>query len=159
MNEELLFNQLSFVRSLTLKSLNSTPESKLDAMPEGAINTIRWHLGHIYTAQALLVTRFAGYQTSLPNTYITCFAPKTKPSDWVEVPPTINEMKDLLERQPQEIEGLLRGKVNEKLIKNFLTGSHGEFTTVQELLTFSIYHEGHHLGAINMLKRTLNISF
>jgi uncharacterized damage-inducible protein DinB len=159
MNEELLFNQLYFVRSLTMKAFKSIPENKLDVIPDGAANNLRWHLGHIYTAQSLLISKFAGYETNLPNNYITFFAPKTAPVNWTKEPPKINEIRTLLEQQPEEVERILKGRVDEQLKKPFLTGTHGEFTTVQEIVTFAIYHEGHHLGAINALKRIVGVSF
>ncbi|OZM57406.1 hypothetical protein CIB95_08070 [Lottiidibacillus patelloidae] len=158
MNEKLLFNQLHFARSLTLKAIKTIPTDLLDEVPNGSTNNLRWQFGHIFTAQSLLVNRFVGIPLQLQDEYISYFAPKTSPDNWKEVPPTIKEITIHLSKQPSEIEQLLTGKLEEKLKKPFLTGTHGEFTTVQEILTFAIYHEGHHLGAINVLKRILGIN-
>jgi uncharacterized damage-inducible protein DinB len=158
LNEKLLFNQLHFARSLTLKALNTVPEVLLDKIPNGATNSLRWQFGHIYTAQNLLVNRFVGIPLQLPEHYVQYFAPKTSPEKWVGTPPSIDEITSLLSEQPNEVEQLLTGMLNRSLKKPFLTGTHGEFTTVQEILTFAIYHEGHHIGAINVLKRILGIN-
>jgi uncharacterized damage-inducible protein DinB len=159
MNERLLYNQLFFVRSLTCKALENIPDDLLDVIPKGAVNNLRWNFGHIYTSQNLLLSKFAGFSVHTPEEYITFFKPKTNPANWHGKPPTIHEIATLLKNQTDNVVSLIDGKLNEKLKKPFNTGSHGEFTTVYEIVNFALYHEGHHTGVINTLKRILEIDF
>jgi uncharacterized damage-inducible protein DinB len=158
MEETKLFTELDFARSFTLKALSIAPSSMLDEMPGGAVNNLRWHFGHIYTAQCLLINSFTDFETDLQSHYKTYFGPKTSPSDWKGQPPSKEEMFKLLADQPAKVKSLLSGKAHLPAKKPFKTGTHGDLTSIEDILRFAVFHEGQHIGAIKMLLRVLGVN-
>ena len=148
MNEELIFQQMNFIRQITLYEMKHLLEDQADQMPQGFSNTIRWNLGHIYTFQNMLLSQYGGKNIELPDGYTELFAPKTKPVDWPSEVPTLAELKQLLEQQPAIIQEALAGHLNETALKPFKS-----ISTIGELLIFSMYHEGMHIGTIKALKK------
>lgn len=150
MNEELIFQQINMIRQFTLKEIEGLSEEQADQMPEGFRNTIRWNLGHIYTVQNLFISKFGGKNADTPSHYLELFAPGTKPADWQGEVPTLDELKKRLEEQPVKIKEALAGQLDEKAAEMFLS-----LSTIGELLNFTLYHEGLHVGTIKELKKRL----
>lgn len=153
MKEEMIFQQINLVRQNTLNEMANLTEEQADLVPVGFNNSIRWNLGHIFTVQNGLILQFGGKVTETPVHYFELFAPGTKPADWsAEVPP-LHELKQLLEEQPAKLKEALAGQLDEQAAKAFKT-----LTTVGEILNFSIFHEGMHLGAIKGLKKANDLA-
>lgn len=148
MNEEMIFKQINLVRQNTLNEMENLTEEQADQMPEGFRNTIRWNLGHIYTVQNALISKFGGKNIDTPSRRLELFAPGTKPADWQGEVPTLDELKRLLEEQPVKLKEALGGQLNEKSAESFKS-----LSTIGELLNFTMYHEGMHLGTIKGLKK------
>ncbi|MEI3607291.1 DinB family protein [Pseudogracilibacillus sp. SE30717A] len=148
MNEEMIFQQINLVRKITLNEMKYLSEDQVDQMPKGFRNTIRWNLGHIYTFQNLLFSKFGGKNIQTSSRYLELFSPGTKPADWDGKIPALSELKQHLEEQPEKMKESLSGQLDDKIAKKFLSQS-----TIGGLLIFSIYHEGMHLGAIKDLKK------
>ncbi|GAB3044147.1 DinB family protein [Virgibacillus ainsalahensis] len=153
MNEEMVFKQISLIRQNTLNEMEDLTEEQADQMPEGFNNTIRWNLGHIYTVQNVLLSQFGGKDIEMPSHYPELFAPGTKPADWQGEVPTLNEVKQLLEEQPAKLKETLAGQLDEKAAKPFQS-----LSTIGEILDFTTYHEGMHVGAIKGLKKANRVA-
>lgn len=148
MNEENIFKQINLVRQNTLNEMQELSEEEADQMPEGFRNTIRWNLGHIYTVQNALLSKFGGKEVDMPSPYLELFAPGTKPADWKGDIPTLGAMKEKLENQPEQLKKALAGQLDEEAVESFKS-----LSTVGEILTFTMYHEGMHVGAIQSIKK------
>ncbi|WP_404455104.1 DinB family protein [Virgibacillus necropolis] len=148
MNEEMIFKQINLVRQNTLNEMEGLSEEQADQMPKGFRNTIRWNLGHIYTVQNALLARFGGKDIEIPPHYIELFTPGTTPTDWKDEVPSLDEIRQLLEEQPEKLKASLVGQLDEEAAKPFKS-----LSTVGEILNFTLYHEGMHLGAIKGLKK------
>lgn len=153
MNEEIIFKQINLVRQNTLNEIKDLPEEKADQKPEGFSNTIRWNLGHIYTVQNVLLSKFGGKNIETPARYLELFAPGTKPADWEGEVPTLDELKKLLDEQPEKMKEALVGQLDEKAVEPFKS-----LTTIGEILNFTIYHEGVHMGTIRALKKMNSVA-
>lgn len=147
MNEEQIFKQINIVRQGTLGELEGLSEEQADQTPEGFHNNVRWNLGHIYTVQNALLTKFGGKKIDMPSRYLELFAPGTKPADWEGDVPKLAELKEKLEAQPKKLKEALTGQLDDKAAEEFNT-----LSTVGEILNFTIYHEGLHVGTIKGLK-------
>ena len=147
MNADLLFKQINMARENTLKEFNGLSEEQANQVPKGFRNSIRWNLGHICTVQNLLLKNYGGITLEVPFHYIELFAPGTKPADWKDDVPTLDELKQRLEEQPARLKDILAGKLNDQAVKQFRT-----FTTIGEIAIFTLFHEGLHIGAIKGLK-------
>ena len=110
------------------------------------------NLGHIYLIQELFAFHFVGEVKQIPENFNRLFAMGTKPADWNEEPPTLDVLTEMLEAQPQRIQEVLEHRLDEQLKTPFKLGG-GALTTVREILSFSLYHEGRHYNTITLLKR------
>ncbi|WP_070120342.1 DinB family protein [Bacillus marinisedimentorum] len=156
MTEKEILKQVRFVRDLTLNAVEKLDEQTIDEKPPGFRNTIRWNIGHIITSQELLLGKFTGISAmSLPDSYIELFSPGTKPADWKQEAPSLDELNRMLKEQPQRIEDALSGKLDDPVAKPFKIGAQGELSRIGEILNFTIYHEGLHQGHISALQRAI----
>ncbi len=141
---------------MTLNAVDNLDEKTVDVKPPGFRNTIRWNIGHIITSQELLLSKFTGISAmSLPESYIELFSPGTKPDDWQQEAPPLEELKRKLKEQPERIEEALSGKLEDPVAKPFKIGAQGELSRTGEILNFTIYHEGLHQGHISALQRAI----
>lgn len=151
--EQITLKQLDFIRQLTIKAVVGLSENTIDYMPEGFNNNIRWNLGHIYTVQEKFAFHFAGEPLHLPENFDRLFAKGTKPADWHEELPSLEELLALLAEQPKRIQSILHDRLDEQVKQPFTTGSGLRLNTIGEFLNFTLYHEGMHFNAITTLKR------
>ncbi|WP_342527850.1 DinB family protein [Chryseomicrobium sp. FSL W7-1435] len=153
--EPYLASHLDTVRSLTVKVLDTTPEELLDVVPPGYSNSIRWNLGHIVYVQERLAYEVAGKDIHLPDQYARLFAAGTKPADWNETPPSIEEIRQQLVDQSARIKASHQSDLNTPLSHPFTNKSGITFDTVGGCLLFSCFHEGLHLDTIRHYLRQL----
>ncbi|MCA1055012.1 DinB family protein [Rossellomorea aquimaris] len=161
MQENVLFQQLSFIRMRTLALLDATTEEKADDMPDGFRNSIRWNLGHILFSHENLLYSFLGEQEkkALPDHYGKLFGYGTSPLTWKEeqlTPPSLSELRELLEEQPKRIENVFSGRLDEEGEKPFNLGV-VTLTTLGDVFAFVNWHEGLHQGTITSIKRCQGI--
>ncbi|MFC0216653.1 DinB family protein [Paenibacillus chartarius] len=154
MNSEQLLRQVELVRAITLTAFDHLDEELADRQPAGFPNNIRWNLGHILITQEQLATHFAGMEPQLPPEYLRWFGNKTKPSDWTETTPTLQELKHRLQIQTAYICDKLGPRLDDPALKPFVRLGR-EMTTIGEVLTHSLYHEGLHQGAILGLRKAI----
>ncbi|MCA1061024.1 DinB family protein [Rossellomorea aquimaris] len=160
MKEQMLFQQMEFIRMRTLAALDATTEQLADEIPEGFKNSIRWNLGHILLSQENLLYSFVGEndRKSLPPEYGELFGFNTSPKTWESLtPPTLSELRDKLEAQPLRIKEAFTGRLDQLGEKPFVLGEHTTFTTLAEVLSFANWHEGLHQGTITSIKRVQGI--
>lgn len=155
--EPYIFKQLQFVRDNTLAEVRELTEQQLLSMPPGFRNNIKWHLGHIYVVHEKFAFDLTAEETHYPKHFIECFGTGSSPSDWKEdVLPTLEELTVLLKQQQLRIEQVLSINLD-KPINTYTTSTGLTLSSVQELLSFCLYHEGMHFGTIKSLKRLLQV--
>jgi len=152
MNQEQWLGQLRLVRSITLGALDGVTEELADAEPPGFPNTIRWQFGHILTVHETIVTHFAGDPPGLDGSIFRLFANGTRPADWSQTPPTLPELRRLLEDQCEQVCRNYAARLDDMAIKPFRRLGHS-LRTLGELFTFSMHHEGIHVGQIACLRK------
>lgn len=151
---QFIFEQLNFARRSLLNTLNGISEEQADIVPEG-FNNIRWNLGHVCLVQARMAFAFAEEPVEVPDVYSELFASGTKPSEWKIKPPTLNELIEILNDQPNRIQARLQDRLNEEVAKPFSRIPGLNLKTFDELLTFSLYHEGGHIQNVKTLIKML----
>ncbi|OAS22723.1 DinB family protein [Paenibacillus oryzisoli] len=152
--EQITLKQLEFIRKSTIKVVEGLSEDTLDDMPEGFNNNIRWNLGHIIFVQEKFAFHFIGEPLQIPENFERLFAKGTRPADWAEEElPSLETLLALLVEQPQRIQSILHGRLDESVAKPFTTGNGLLLTTIGELLNYTLYHEGMHFNMISLLKR------
>ncbi|MEK4511038.1 MULTISPECIES: DinB family protein [Paenibacillus] len=156
--EDFIFRQITFVRGQTLKLLDGITEEMADQIPEGFRNNIRWNLGHVYVVLERLAFHFSNQSQQLPDGYKEQFGLGTSPLSLPEsvTVPTLHELKTLLQEQPERIRAVLSQNLQVKADPPYTTSSGMTLETPEQLLSFSIYHEGMHISTIKMYKKLLS---
>ncbi|GGH21736.1 DinB family protein [Paenibacillus segetis] len=156
--EAFLFKQIAFVRAQILKLLDDVSEEMADQIPEGFRNNIHWNLGHIYIILERFAFHFLNLPEQLPDGFKEQFAigssPLTTP-DTVPVP-SFQELKILLQEQPERIRVALAQRLQEKIDPPYTTSSGMTLETPEQFLIFGIYHEAQHLNTIKYYKKVLS---
>jgi hypothetical protein len=157
MNEEMLFQQMRFIRNRTMAMLDATSEDLVQVIPTGFKNNVLWNFAHIYVTQDLVMYSFLNEKHQIPAHYMDLFVRGSSPEKWTVEPPSLAEVRTLLDEQPQRIIETFSGRLEEKGEKPFTLGPTTSFTTLGEIIGFTNFHEGLHQGTINGLKRALGV--
>ncbi|MDQ0199995.1 DinB family protein [Neobacillus ginsengisoli] len=157
--ENYIFNHLRFARDNTIGQVAEVNDRTSLIIPEGFNNNIKWNLGHIYVVQEIFAFRSNEEKMKMPDHFMKLFSRGTKPGDWGEQVPSIHELIQLLENQFNRIEQVLEPRLKETVEHPFTTST-GSLTlsTVEEFLSFCLYHEGIHVEAIKSIKRIIQKS-
>jgi uncharacterized damage-inducible protein DinB len=153
--ENYIFKQLRFVRNNTMKQVEGLSDEMSHLIPEGFNNNIKWNLGHILVVQEKFPLQLIGEEMKIPKTFAEIFGPGTKPVNWGERVPSIDEIIQLLTSQISRIEQTVGSRLEESFEKPFVTSAGLELVTVEQSLSFCLYHEGMHFNAMKSIKRRL----
>ncbi len=148
---EILFNQLESYRGIILEAIESVTEEQANRVPDGFKNNIRWNLGHIYIDQYLWIYALTKESSEEIKRLNTWFGYGTSPSNFEEGTPTLEELRELLSRQPHDI----KNSYGNRLEEEFAPTEMGMYT-IEQVLSRTIFHEGLHLQAILDLKKFIS---
>ena len=150
MNEDMMFRQWKTWRGMIIKLLDKTTEEQADQMPSPFRNSIRWNAGHLVTGIDSFVAKSLDTKPLLPPRYAELFASGTSPDNWQGNVPSLEELKQVLADQPDQIERATAGKLDSKLLEPFLG-----METLGEVLAFMIAHDALHLGTMSAIRKTI----
>ncbi len=147
--------QYEMIRGFTLTMINHFNEEIINIVPEGHNNNIVWNVGHILVAQDyLLYGREMAAEIVKPG-YVEMFNQGTKPADWNGEVPSLATLATELKEQMSRIEKDFGHRWDEPLPKPFVLRPGTEMSTYGEVMMFTLYHEGWHVGYIQSLKRAI----
>ncbi|MGV3463853.1 MAG: DinB family protein [Heyndrickxia sp.] len=151
-----LFNQLYFVRNNTMNELADVTDALSEIIPSGFTNNIKWNVGHIFFIQEKFSFHFAGETMSISEEFSNLFCPGSKPEEGKENVPTIMELKEMLSKQVERVEKNFQHRLNEiSPIGGYTTSKGLRLSSVEEFLSFCLYHEGMHFEKIKILKKLI----
>ena len=140
-------------RKLLHKILDSTPREQLLEIPSGFRNNIWWNIAHVVATQQLLVYKFSNLQMRVPDELVEKFKKGTVP-DGTATEEEIKTVGDFListaDWAKEDYENGLFKEYNEYTASVNVT-----LKNVEDALTFNIFHEGIHLGAILGLQKVV----
>lgn len=150
---EKAFDTLRQNRKILLQVLKQTPEEQLVRIPKGYRNNIWWNIAHVVVTQQQLLYGLSGLPMGIDDTLVK----KYRKGSFPESTPSEEEVR-LVER--------LLLSTTEQAHRDFSDGkfiSFNEYTTsvgvslnsVEDALTFNVFHEGLHLGVIMSLKKAV----
>lgn len=138
-------------RKLLYTILDDTPKEQLLEIPKGFRNNIWWNIAHVVVTQQLLVYHFSGLKVRVPEQFIENFKNGTVP-DGTATDSEMKEIGDFListaEWAKQDYKSGLFVDYNEYTASINVT-----LKNVEDAITFNIFHEGLHLGAILGLQK------
>ncbi|WP_309122299.1 DinB family protein [Paenibacillus sp.] len=147
-----VFEQLAFVRDQTVKALQDVSEEQATAVPAGFRNSILWQAGHIYLVQERFAFTVQGKEAAIPDGFAAWFGPGSSPASWVDRPPALAELTEMLRDQPKRVAEAWDGRLHEGAPKPYTTSTGITLTATDAFLNFTLYHEGMHFQAIKMYK-------
>ncbi|MBK6566012.1 MAG: DinB family protein [Saprospiraceae bacterium] len=140
-------------RKLLKKLLLSVDESQANEIPPFFNNNIIWNCAHVIAVQQSLIYQLCCKTPRADKSIIRQFTIGTKPTEYFETGFIENIGELLLSTSVQMAEDLN----NEEFIvgQPFMTAIKVELTQVEEVLAFTNYHEGLHLGVITSLLKCI----
>lgn len=150
---EKIFDTTLQNRKLLYKILDNTPREQLLETPKGFRNNIWWNIAHVVVTQQVLVYKFSGLKVRIPEQFIEKFKKGTLP-DGTATDAEIKQIGDFLISTAE----WAKKDYGTGLFKNF-----NEYTTslnvtlrnVDDAMTFNLFHEGLHLGAVLGLQKVV----
>lgn len=141
-------------RKRLYKILDNTPRRQLLEIPTGFRNNIWWNIVHVVVTQQLLVYKFSGLQIRVPDEFVEKFKKGTVP-DGTASDTEIKTIADFLlstaEWAKEDYENGLFKEYNE-----YTTSQNVTLRSVEDAMTFNVFHEGLHLGAILALQKVIS---
>ncbi|KKB34674.1 DinB family protein [Bacillus thermotolerans] len=151
-----IWERLEFARSATVGTLEAIEEEKWNTQPEGFGNTIKWNAGHIYISlESLLQVAAPGYEAVKAEEYASLFSTGTRPSEWTDNGPSKQEMIELLSGQTERVKQYFEERLSDQPAQELAIGPLA-LKTIDDLINFSLFHEGMHIGIIQSQLKVLN---
>jgi len=141
-----LMKQMELTRHGLISDIKKLDESVMDVQPNGFNNTIHWHIGHTLTVVEQFLFGYPKKSQHIPENYYALFANGTKPSDWNDDVPSVNELTKQLNEQLERIKQIAIEQFEQKLEKPFLGQD-----TFGGLVAFATFHEANHVGQIHAM--------
>ncbi|MGL1937016.1 MAG: DinB family protein [Fibrobacterales bacterium] len=144
---------LKSTRDALITSCEALTDEQLLLIPEGWSNNILWHLGHCLVTQQILIYKRAQSTMYVSDDLINQFVKGSSPQEWKGDVDIRHIFKEL-----QRIPSLLNEDYSE-LQKNeyqsFVTGTGTPINSLDDAISFNLYHEGMHMGLIFRLKKAV----
>ncbi|WP_289037429.1 DinB family protein [uncultured Zobellia sp.] len=150
---EKLFDVILQNRKRLYTILTETPREQLLEIPEGFNNNIWWNIAHTVITTQVLVYKFSNLQMRVSDELVQKFMKGTKP-DGTATEEEIMIIGDFListlEWIVEDYEAGLFQEYNE-----YTTSAGVTLASAEDALTFNLYHEGLHMGAIIALLKVV----
>lgn len=151
---EKLFDTTLKNRIILHRFLTETPREDLFVIPDGFNNNLWWNIAHVLVTQQLLVYKMSGKNLLISDALVAKYKKGTVPTEEPVSEAEIKEVETLLLSVPKQTE--------EDYAKGIFTSFESYTTTpkvtlnsVEDAITFNVFHEGIHLGSILALRRAL----
>src|SRR5690625_597000 len=153
MNErqEMLFKSLDNYRDYLLDCLTNVTEEEAEIIPDGFRNNIRWNMGHTYLDQYLWILAVTREKDERMNQFNKWFGFGTTPANFTDETPTFEELLGLLENQINDI----KERYAHRLEDTYPPTSMEDYTTIEQALVRTAFHEGMHVQAIVDIKKCI----
>ncbi|RKL65742.1 hypothetical protein CR203_19020 [Salipaludibacillus neizhouensis] len=148
-----LIEQFKFARMSAINYVKDLNGNQVEAVPTGLNNNIKWNLGHQYVVVEKFAFLLTGEKAKIPANFQKLFNPGTSPKDWSMESPKKDELIALLTEQMKKVESLLSDRLEDPIENVYKTSTGLEISSVGGCLSFCLYHEGMHFGAIKHIKQ------
>ncbi len=138
-------------RKILYKTLTETPREQLLKIPQGFNNNIWWNIAHVVVTQQLLVYKLSNLQMRVEDHLVDKFRKGTKPDGTAtdeEIKKIANYLISTVEWTKEDLENGLFKEYNA-----YTTSANVTLSDVSAAISFNVFHEGIHLGAILALKK------
>jgi len=133
--------------------LDRMPLEAVNVVPEGFSNNIVWNMGHVICVQQLLVNRRAG----LPYTEDRVITQNYRPGTYVEGDVDqefVDFLKERLVANAVEMETSYQ-QYEGTSYEPFMTKTRMSLDSIEDAISFDLFHEGLHMAYILQLQRAI----
>ena len=145
------FDILRKTRTHLIEFTNDLTLDQLNEIPTGFNNNIAWNLAHLVASQQGLCYMRAGVPLFIEAEYFDRYKPGTRPETWMD-----SGELDLTRQLLLSAIDRLEADYQDNVFSHYTTWTNRygiELSTIDEVISYVIFHEGLHLGAIMALKR------
>jgi len=133
--------------------LKGTPKEELLKIPEGFNNNIWWNIAHIVATQQGLMYGLSGNKTKMSTELISQFKKGTTP-DGTATDEDIEIVKKLIFTTVEDAIADYENGVFDNF-KEYTTSANVTLKSIDDAISFNLYHEGLHLGSVLALMRAI----
>ena len=148
---EKLFKTALFTRSTLLKIMEKRSNEELVKIPENHRNSIFWNIAHLLVTQQLLYYKLSGLEIKIDEAMVNKYGKGSIATEDVEIS-DIQYVKDHLLKEMKETQN----DYDKGLFKEFnayMTSTGIELKTIEDVISFSAFHDGIHLGVVLSLMK------
>ncbi|WP_312876245.1 DinB family protein [Paenibacillus alginolyticus] len=96
---KMIIDTAKTVRQVVLYQAQAIPEELFDIQADSYNNTIRWNIGHMIYWMDTYMTLGFSKESAIPASYASFFNSGTAPANWVDTPPSKEELIQQLSSQ------------------------------------------------------------
>lgn len=150
-----LFDITTKNRKILYHFISNLSENELHTIPKGFNNTIWWNIAHVVVTQQKLVYGLSDLPLNISQYLVSKYQKGTVP-DGIPEQAEVEEIKSLLFDLPEQtIKDFQNGRfIN---FNSYMTTPKVELNSVEDAITFNVFHEGLHVGSIMALIRALKV--
>ncbi len=151
---EKLFEITEKLHEIYLKTLLSTPMDQLFVVPKPHNNHLFWNIAHALVTEQVLVYKLSNLTPRLEGELIRKYSKGTFPEGGVDR----SEVEQVAEALPLTT-GWMKEDYENGIFKNFntyTTSAQVTLNTVEDAITFNLFHLGLHYGTIRSMQKLLN---
>jgi len=153
---EKLFNITLENRKILHHILMTTSKEDLFFIPEKHKNNIWWNIVHVLVTQQLLIYKLSKAPMRLDNALVKEFSKGTYPASAItdeQFKQVANTLLTAIEWTKEDYE---KGIFKE--FTQYTTSANVTLNTVEDAISFNVFHEGLHMGAIRGIQKHLSES-
>ncbi|SDQ10558.1 DinB family protein [Flagellimonas zhangzhouensis] len=150
---EKIFDILLKNRAILHNFLENTPEEDLFKIPEGFNNNIWWNIAHVVVTPQLLMYKLSGLDFTIEEELVNAYKKGTFPNGIPSQEERDKISMYLFSTVEQIQKDYEAGKF--KTFQEYMTTPKIGLSSPEDALSFNVFHEGLHLGAILALKKAV----
>ena len=147
------FDILQKNRTILKYFLENLSKDELFRIPKGFNNNIWWNIAHVVVTTQILTYGLSGVDYPMEKELIEKYRKGTSP----EGKPSTDEIKKMGEYMFSTLNDMEADYKTGKFsaFREYLTSPKVLLQTVEDAISFSVFHDGLHLGAINALRKAI----
>ncbi|UCE93463.1 MAG: DinB family protein [Flavobacteriaceae bacterium] len=150
---EKLFETAIFTRQSMLKILKSKSYEDLVKIPSGFNNSIFWNIAHLLITQQLLFYKLSGKALMIDSELVDKYGKGSIATEKVS-PSDIDYVKDhLVSAMEKTSDDYEKGIFDQ--MDTYKTSTGIELTNIEDVISFSTFHDGIHLGIVLALLKVI----
>ena len=148
---EKLFETALFTRSSLLKIMQHKSFEELVKIPENFRNSIFWNIAHLLVTQQLLCYRLSGLELQIGDSLVSKYGKGSMATEDIDIADIEYVKSHLLSAMEQTIIDYERGLFKD--FKPYMTSTGIELKSIEDVISFSGFHDGIHLGVVLSLMK------